>query len=221
MALPNPIPAACSLHRSQRLRTGRGGQEAKLERGRLRSVRCCKVVQMPAVPTAPGTETVCPQPSYTTSVSEAYCNQIPGPAGGAVRRVTITETLLRHSVQAQQWGIQLRAWRRSWASGPRPPPRLPGCTGRCCSGRVSGNHATTGTIPCRPQRLCSFLPWCPGFFLPIISKLRRFSITPCSVLLFLLSHFFFHLLPSSWCGNTRACTNANSCLHPMSCLQRF
>lgn len=104
MALPNPIPAACSLHRSQRLRTGRGGQEAKLERGRLRSVRCCKVVQMPAVPTAPGTETVCPQPSYTTSVSEAYCNQIPGPAGGAVRRVTITETLLRHSVQAQQWG---------------------------------------------------------------------------------------------------------------------
>ncbi|XP_052590121.1 actin-associated protein FAM107A isoform X2 [Peromyscus californicus insignis] len=106
MALPNPIPAACSLHRSQRPRTAKGGQEAKLERGRLRSMPCCKVVQMPAVPIAPGTETVCApsQPSYTTSVSEAYCNQIPRPAGGAARRVTITETLLRLSVQAQQWG---------------------------------------------------------------------------------------------------------------------
>lgn len=84
---------------------------------------------------------------------------------------------------------QLWAWRRSWASGPRRPPRLLGCTGRCCSGRVSGNQRDRPLQTSAPLVLPSLGAQVSSF---PSSQFRHFSITP-----FLLSRFFSHRLPSS------------------------
>lgn len=174
MALPNPIPAY-SLHRGQRPRTGRSGQEARLEGGRPRSMGCCKGVQrLPLCPSCSvHRDSLWPRPSNTTAVSQEPT--VTRSRGGRVEQPGASLSLRRCSgPQSRLSGgdTQLGAWRRSWASGPRRPPRLPGCTGRCCSGRVSGNQRTA---PCRLQRPSSFLPLVPRF-LP--SHRLSFDISP-------------------------------------------
>lgn len=130
-----------------------------------------------------------PRHSNTTAVSqEPTVTRSPG---GRVEQPGASLSLRRCSgSQSRLSGgdTQLRAWRRSWASGPRRPPRLPGCTGRCCSGRVSGNHrdrplqtsaplvlpslgAEVSSFPSSPSFDISpsFLFFSPVFFLPSIA----------------------------------------------------
>lgn len=127
------------------------------------------------------------------------------PAGfGLLASVTVAESLALQAAQ-RRCGIcsgARGAWRRGWANGHGGPPRPPGCTGRCCSGPVSGDHASPPLIskaggasdrrearspPGNPWRSASVLDQCPAPSLPSLPSFL--SITFLSFPLFLFSSY--------------------------------
>lgn len=158
--------------------------------GQAGSARCdaARVSGCPLCPVhCPGTETACaPAPSYTTTMSQKS-TVTRSPAGGAAGRVTITEHAdaapalspgsavgILSAGMAQKLG--------EWAKAPTEATGLYRAV-LLRSGKWGPCHHWGHSW----QNGSSFLPWRPGFFLPIISKLRHFFITPCSALPFLFS----------------------------------
>ena len=81
------------------------------------------------------------------------------------------------------------AWRRGWASGHGAPPRPPGSTGQCCSGRVSEGKATPPRALSEDSRAPSLAIPPPG-----TSVLLHFSaFLPCFIR---LNYFCFPFIPS-------------------------
>lgn len=207
MALPNSIPAY-SLHQGpetkNRVKWARGQagagsapcDAAKVSRGTL----CpgCSVHR----------DSLWPRPSNTTAVSQEPT--VTRSRGGRVEQPGASLSLRRCSgSQSRLSGgdTQLGAWRRSWASGPRRPPRLPGCTGRCCSGRVSGNHRDRPLQTSAPLVLPSL-----GAEVSSFPSSPSFDISPS--FLFFSPVFFSHRLPSSWVWKQMSVRKSRALLRP-------
>lgn len=111
-------------------------------------------------------------------------NQIPGRvwaaesrhAGGGLGLGTALPPCAR-TPQSPLRGRERGAWRRGWASGRRGPPRPPGSTGRCCSGRVSGRSAPRPRHPAagkaRGGAIALLLPFPPCPSVTLFSYLFR------------------------------------------------